>query len=182
MEMMDDEKKCCVELSETLLMLIGFQHGGKLGYHFSQVELYLFFWKLCHDDILTTEERVNSTLGTIPNWCRFGCDHHPVANQIHCFFNCTMTYNIGQWLLKIVRSFGPASELDVLRMNVPNNHALMWIIAETLHYCWTKRVSNKVADHPHLQAHLDSELKLMNETSLSQLADDIESILRQATF
>ena len=154
---------------------------GKIRLPFLSSRVVSFLWKLCHD-ILTTEERVNSTLGTIPNCCRFGCDHHPVANQIHCFFNCTMTYNIGQWLLQTVRSFGPASELDVLRMNVPNNHALIWIIAETLHHCWTKRVSNKVADHPHFQAHLDSELKLMKETCLSQLADDIVIILRQATF
>ena len=102
---------------------------GKIRLPFLSSRVVSFLWKLCHD-ILTTEERVNSTLGTITNWCRFGCDHHPVANQIHCFFNCTMTYNIGQWLLQTVRSFGPASELDVLRMNVPNNHALIWIIAE----------------------------------------------------
>ena len=52
-----------------------------------------------------------------------------------------------------------------------------WIIAETLHHCWTKRVSNKVADHLHFQAHLDSELKQMKETCLSQLADDIVILL-----
>ena len=70
-----------------------------------------FLWKLIHD-MLTTEERLNSTLGNIPASCRYGCEDHPVADQIHSFFNCSLTCIVGQWLLKSVRIFGPISKED----------------------------------------------------------------------
>ena len=105
-----------------------------------------------------------------------------MANQVHCFFNCLLTYELGQWLLKTVRTFGPATESDVLRLNVQNNHALVWLIGETLYYCWTKRVSRNVADPPGFKAHVEAELMLMTETRYSQLAEDIKGILRQSPF
>ena len=140
-----------------------------------------FLWKLNHD-LLTTEERVHTTLGNIPDVCRYGCIENPVANQVHCFFNCLLTHELGQWLLKTVRTFGPATESDVLRLNVQNNHALVWLIAGTLYYCWTKRVSRNVADPPGFKAHVEAELMLMMETRYSQLAEDIKGILRQSPF
>ena len=71
---------------------------------------------------------------------------------------------------------------DILKLNVPNNQALIWIIAVTLFYSWSSRVSKKVADKLQFQAHLDAELKLMKETQRSQLAEEIQVIIRQATF
>ena len=90
-----------------------------------------FLWKMLHD-LLTTEERLHNTLGNIPDKCSHGCEDFSVANQIHCFFNCSLTYDIGQWLLKIVRIFGPSSESDILKLNVPNNQALVWIILSAM--------------------------------------------------
>ena len=140
-----------------------------------------FIWKLIHN-ILTTEERLNSTLGNISERCRYGCEDLRAANQIHCFFNCTLTYSLGQWLLQVVRRYGPLTESDILKLNVPNNHALIWVIASTLYYCWNKRVMKKSADPLSFLAQLDSELKVMEETGQHQLAQEIRGILRQDTF
>ena len=153
----------------------------KMRLPFLTSQVVSFLWKLTHD-ILITEERVNATLGNIPKECRYGCEGNPVANQVHCFFNCLLTYDLGQWHLKTVRTFGPTNESDVLRLNVQSNHALVWLVAETLYYCWTKRVSRKVADPARFKAHIDAELMLMMETQFSQLAEDIKGILRQATL
>ena len=86
------------------------------------------------------------------------------------------------WNLKVVRRYGPSNESDILKLNVPNNHALIWIIASTLYYCWNKRVSKKIADPLSFLAQVDSELKVMEETSQNQLAQEIKGILRQDTI
>ena len=148
---------------------------------FLSSETISFLWKLVHD-LLTTEERLNLTLGNVPASCRYGCEAHLLANQIHCFFNCSLTYIVGQWLLKTVRIFGPTNEENILKLNVPNNNALIWIIAKTLHYSWIKRSSNKTCDSPSFLASLEAELMIMNETRYKQLADEIKLIIRQVTF
>ena len=140
-----------------------------------------FVWKMVHD-ILTTEERINATLGNIPATCRYGGENEQVANQIHCLFNCSLTYVIGQWLLKTVRIYGPISENDILRFNVPNNSALIWTIATTLHYSWSERVRHKAVDPPSFKAYLEAELLLMKETKYRRLANEISMMIREITL
>ena len=140
-----------------------------------------FKWKMVHD-ILTTEERLNATLGNMPATCRYGCEDEPVTNQIHCLSNSSLTYMIGQWLLKTVRICSPISKIDILKLNVPNNSELLWTIATTLHYSWSKRILHKAADPNSFQAYLDAEIFLMKETKYNQLADEISTIVRQVTF
>ena len=140
-----------------------------------------FLWKLVHD-VLTTEERLHATLGNISASCRYGCEENHVANQIHCFFDCHLTYDIGQWLLKTVRIFSPNNEENILKLNVPDNSALIWTIAKTLQYSWTKRSSHQKADPTTFLASLDAELMLMAETQFKQLAEEIEILIRQVTF
>ena len=94
----------------------------------------------------------------------------------------TLTYIIGQWLLKTVRIFSPISENDILKLNIPNNSALIWTIATTLHYSWSERILHKAVDPTSFQAYLDAKLLLMKETKYNQLANEISTIVRQVTF
>ena len=153
----------------------------KLRLPFLSSDIISFLWKLVHD-VLTTEERLHATLGNISASCRYGCDEDHVANQIHCFFDCHLTYDIGQWLLKTVRIFSPNNKANILKLDVPDKNALIWTIAKTLQYSWTKRSSHKTADTSIFLASLDAELMLMAETQFKQLAEEIKLIIRQVTF
>ena len=79
-------------------------------------------------------------------------------------------------------SAGPISEVDVLKLNVPNNSALIWIIGTTFQFCWSRRVSQKAADPTSFQAFVDAELMAMRDTRHNQLANEISMMMRQFTF
>ena len=127
-----------------------------------------FLWKLVND-LLTTEERVNSTVGNTSPFCRYGC-HEVVADLEHCFFKCIMTQDVGDWLLVLIEKFGPTSEANILKLDICDNDALVWIVASTLQFCWTQRVSSKKADVQECIAHLRGESELMRNSDLSLLA------------
>ena len=135
-----------------------------------------FLWKLVHD-LLTTEERLNSTLGKCPATCRHGCPNGPIADQIHCFFHCSMTRNVGQWLLGIVQNFAPTNERNILKLCLPDNDALTWIVGNALHFSWLKRTSSVQADLPSCLAFLGAEVKVLKETKHHATANVINDII-----
>ena len=133
-----------------------------------------FVWILMHD-LLTTEERINSTIGNLSASYRFGCN--VVANLEHCFFRCGLTNQVGNWLLTISRKFGTMNETDILNFDVPDNKVLIWILAMTLHFIWSKRVNSKRAGLQECIAHLKAELEMMKPTRYRTLADKINEAI-----
>ena len=133
-----------------------------------------FLWKLMHD-LLTTEERVNATVGNASASCRFGCG--VVADLEHCFFGCCLTNDVGNWLLSLVRKFEPTNEANILKLKTPSNDALDWIIAITLHLIWSSRVASKKANLQQCVAHLKAEAEIMKNTKFNELAEEITGII-----
>ena len=88
-----------------------------------------------------------------------------------------MTHDVGNWLLALVRNLGATNESDILRLNVSVNDAIVWIIARTLHFSWTKRVLSKKADYEECISHLRAEVAIMKNTHHSGLSGEISSFL-----
>ena len=140
-----------------------------------------FLWKLINE-LLTTEERLASILQKPSAACIHGCQDSPTSDQLHCFFQCSMTKNVGQWLLRIVERFGPTNEGDILKLNFIENDALTWIVGKTLHFIWKKRTSYVRADLPSCLALLHAEAMVLKETRHHTTANEIIEILNPHLF
>ena len=114
-----------------------------------------------------------------PSACRFGCNDSPTADQVHCFFECILTREVGQWLLLIISRSKPTSEVNILKMDIPDDDALIWITATTLHFCWNKRSSKSKADILSCLAYLTAKSKMFEETMYGGLVDRIKAIINQ---
>ena len=132
-----------------------------------------FLWKLEHD-LLTTEVRINATLGNISATCRFGCG--VVADLEHCFFRCCLTDNVGNWLLNLIRKFEPTNEDKILKISLLNE-ALIWTVAMTLHFIWSRRAASKIAELHLCVALLKAEVEIMKDTKFNGLADEITKVI-----
>ena len=136
-----------------------------------------FLWKLVNN-LLTTEERVYSTIGNTTAFCRY-CSNDVIANLKHCFFQCCLTKDVGSWLVALSREFGPYDEEKLLKLDVDNNDALMWISANVLHFCWLKRTSSKKAEVQECLAQLEADTSMMKIADFALLSQKISNILEQ---
>ena len=136
-----------------------------------------FLWKLIHH-LLPTEERISSTLGNIPSTCRLGCADNTEANLEHCLFSCILSIEVGSWLLETVRTFFPrANAASIINLDLPDNDAVLWIVAYTLQYVWSKRLLKRKATLISCVATLKSEALKLEGTHHSQLAAVILGII-----
>ena len=62
------------------------------------IETISFLWKLVHE-LLPSEERVHATLGKQSAACKFSCPGNPTAGIMHCMFLCSLTSEVGRFLL-----------------------------------------------------------------------------------
>ena len=136
-----------------------------------------FLWKLVNE-LLTTEERVHSTVGNAPPTCRY-CRLEIIADLKHCFFKCCMTEDVGNWLLTLTRQFGPTDEFKLLKLDVYNKEALVWIIAMVLQFCWSKRAASEKAVLDECTANLRAELQMIKNSPFFQLSEEISAVLAQ---
>ena len=136
-----------------------------------------FLFKLMHH-LLPTEERISNTLGTMPSSCRTGCPDNVEANLEHCFISCNSVREVSSWLVDTVHIFFPlANPASLLNLNLPDNDALLWIVANTLQFIWRERSARKKATLVSCLAHLRSEALTMKEAFHRQLADRILEII-----
>ena len=170
---MDQQVNACVEWKDQDQISIGTAYGQELRSLPFQVLLLLFLWKLEHD-LLTTEVRINATLGNISATCRFGCG--VVADLEHCFFRCCLTDNVGNWLLNLIRKFEPINEDKILKISLLNE-ALIWTVAMTLHFIWSRRAASKIAELHLCVALLKAEVEIMKDTKFNGLADEITKVI-----
>ena len=83
-----------------------------------------FLWKLVHC-LLPTEERIHNTFGNFLANCRFGCPDDAVAD-LHHFFLCHLTAEVGSWLLRIVEHSKPGTSTEnILRLDIDGSEALI---------------------------------------------------------
>ena len=87
--------------------------------------------------------------------------------------------DVGQWLLQLVSRYGPSGEINILKMDIPDNDALIWITATTLHYCWTKRVLKTKTDVLSCLSYLAAKARMLEETHHSELLYNILAVLHQ---
>ena len=88
-----------------------------------------------------------------------------------------MTEDTGKWLLALASRFGSANEAKILKLDVCNNDALVWIIAKVLQFCWTRRASSKKADLDECIGHLIAETEMMKDSHFVQLSQEISIIM-----
>ena len=88
-----------------------------------------FLWKLMHQ-LLPTEERISSSDGNMPSSGRSGCADNIEANLEHCLFECTLSSEVGSWLLETVQAFFPsATAASIISLDLSDNNAVVWIVA-----------------------------------------------------
>ena len=76
--------------------------------------------------------------------------------------------------------FEPTDESKLLKLDVYNKEALVWIIAVALQFCWSKRVVSKKAALDECTAHLRSELEMLKNSHFFQLSEEISTLLVQS--
>ena len=124
----------------------------------SKVSAHMF--RLVHG-LQPCEEHVAHTLQNTPPTCKYDCPGSPVADSVHCYLQCRLTSEVGQWLVGLVRTFNPQTTNDsLLRLNIDarnNTDAVVWINAHTLNYCWARRKVGKVANLTYCKAELTAD-------------------------
>ena len=136
-----------------------------------------FSWKLVHN-LLATEERVHATVGNSTASCKFLCTEESPADLEHCLLSCVMTSDVGTWLKRIFRLINPGSSVNaMLRLQICDNDALLWIVVKTLFFCWRQRTARKRAQKFECLSFLLADLKLMLETNHSTLVIKVHEIL-----
>ena len=73
------------------------------------------------------------------------------------------------------------NEEKILKLDVCNNDALVWIIALALQFCWSKRVSSKKADLVECISHLRAENEMMKDSHFIQLSQEISDTMNFQT-
>ena len=140
-------------------------------------ETISFLWKLVHE-LLPSEERVHATLGNQSAACKFSCPGNPTADIMHCMFSCSLTSEVGSFLLRTIQQFSPGtSETDILRLDIADNDPLIWFAAKTLHYSWSQRVLGRRGDVSKWIASLKADHDIMVEAQQSQFETSIGNIL-----
>ena len=89
-----------------------------------------------------------------------------------------MTSDVGTWLKRIFRLINPGSSVNaMLRLQICDNDALLWIVVKTLFFCWRQRTAGKRAQKFECLSFLLADLKLMLETNHSTLVIKVHEIL-----
>ena len=126
-----------------------------------------FLWQTLHN-LLPTEERLSRFLPNTSEQCKL-CQPHVMADQVHCFFFCISTKEVGNWILSVIKSRDPTitpSKLLKLQFQCEDSEEmpLVWLTAQTLNYIWRIRASGKTVDLTLTRAVLESKISLLRET------------------
>ena len=75
-------------------------------------------------------------------YCKKDCVSETLADYEHCFFRCSHSKEVGDWLLRKIRlySSSDANPTSVLEFKHLDNVACSWVTAMTLHYILVKRM------------------------------------------
>ena len=74
---------------------------------------------------------------------------------------------------------GAASEMDISKLNMVDNSEVILIVANTLHFIWSKRSAGKRADLNACHTYLQTEVLLLRELQNLDLGNEIIAILHE---
>ena len=124
-----------------------------------------FCFKMLHD-LLPTEHRLSTILGNTSPRCKFYCQDEATADLQHCLLTCNLVQNVSRWLFSVIElqlGSEPLS-LDVLTLNLDLSDGAIWVVVNTLLFCWNKRRMGRRATVEECQACLVAELNMMCDT------------------
>ena len=124
-----------------------------------------FCFKMLHD-LLPTEYRLSTMLRNVPPTCKFSCQGEVPADLQHCLLTCKLVQDVGRWLLSVIElqlESKPAS-LDVISLNLDLSDGAVWVVINTLLFCWNQRKMGKRATVEECHACLVADLKILRET------------------
>ena len=103
-----------------------------------------FSFKLVND-LLPNEERLSRILPHNSPLCTH-CQNDTTGDSLHVFFLCSLSQDLGGWLLRVVRKVDPTATPEaVLRLKITGGDALVWFTVHALTYIWEKRSNKKKA-------------------------------------
>ena len=127
-------------------------------------------FKLAHG-LLPCESRLADILPDNSHACRYNCPGDPAADLFHCFFSWQMTNEVGEWLINLVKQcIQSATPSQILKLDICSSDALIWVIANTLSFLWSSRMTGKSADLVQCMAKLSSDLIIMCDTKHNNTA------------
>ena len=130
-----------------------------------------FLWSLAHE-LLPSDGRLAAIKfrNTSP-YCKKDCVSDTLADYEHCFFRCSHSKEVGDWLLRKIRMYSSsdANPTSVLEFKHLDNVACSWVTAMTLHYIWVKRMEGGRTSIGELVMQLQRSLDVMENTKFHDL-------------
>ena len=103
-----------------------------------------FVFKLVND-LLPNEERLSRILPHNSPLCTH-CQNDTTGDSLHVFFLCSLSQDLGGWVLRVVRKVDPTATPEaVLRLKITGGDALVWFTVRALTYIWENRSNKKKA-------------------------------------
>ena len=103
-----------------------------------------FVFKLVND-LLPNEERLSRILPHNSPLCTH-CQNDTTGDSLHVFLICSLSQDLGGWLLRVVRKVDPTATPEaVLRLKITGGDALVWFTVRALTYIWENRSNKKKA-------------------------------------
>ena len=135
-------------------------------------EVVSFGWKMIHE-LLPTESRLSATIRNTPPLCKFKCQNSPVADLQHCLLSCNLVKDVGIWLLSMIRHHykSQISEVDLLLLNMDLCESTIWIVLNTLQYCWSRRNLGKKATKEDCISSLLADLNILKDSEHRNVAE-----------
>ena len=135
-------------------------------------EVASFGWKMIHE-LLPTESRMSTTVRNTAPSCKFKCPGIPEADLQHCLLSCSLVKDVGSWLLSILHTFynEEFSEVNILFLNRDLCEGGIWVILNTLHFCWSKRSLGKRATIEDCISSLKADLSILDESGCRNVVE-----------
>ena len=129
-----------------------------------------FAWRLVHG-LLPSEGRLAEILPNNSPACRHSCAGDPAADLEHIFFFCRLTSEVGAWLLNLVRQYDPLlTPTQILRLEIEGGDGLVWVVINTMYFCWKRRSDRKKANLVECLANLTADLNILADTRYQGIA------------
>ena len=160
-------KPCKVELNFQYSDWYLIWHNCRLSCFDSEMSSFSF--KLVHD-LLPTDERLSRFLPNNSSLCKY-CTDSPSSDHLHVFFLCSLSCEVGGWLLRVVREIDPTATPDaILRLEISGGDALLWLTVYALLYIWRQRSKKKRAVIEDFTSMCRTDLDVLSLTKHSYIA------------
>ena len=142
-------------------------------------EVQSFGWMLVHR-LLPVEEVIHRKIGNIVASCRYSCPGNTLATFDHCLLDSNLIKDIGSWIVMLVRASDPnASVKDLLFLDFEGPDHLIWIVLNSLYFCWKNRRVGKRVLVQDLFNTFKYDLEILMSPIHSTLATEVLNVVTQ---